>query len=99
MLAGLECERTDQELAVVELNDPGLFIVSGKFGSIAFKADRSKLIERLIDDACVAPVLMKDGYALARSGTRKTYVGPVVARDSQVIEAERKVQPIFRRSD
>ena len=59
---------------------------------IAFNADRSKLIERLIDDACVAPVLIRaadgalSGYALARSGTRKTYVGPVVANDPRVIE-------------
>ena len=53
---------------------------------LAFNADRSKLIERLIDDSCVAPVFIRDGYALARSGTRKTYVGPVVASDPQVIE-------------
>jgi len=59
---------------------------------LAFNADRSKLIERLIDEACVAPVLISaahgalSGYALARSGTRKTYVGPVVANDPRVIE-------------
>ena len=59
---------------------------------LAFNADRSKLIERLIDEACVAPVLIGaahgalSGYALARSGTRKTYVGPVVANDPRVIE-------------
>lgn len=59
---------------------------------LAFKADRSELIERLIDDGCVPPVLIRaadgalSGYALAREGTRKTYVGPVVANDPHVIE-------------
>jgi GNAT superfamily N-acetyltransferase len=58
----------------------------------AFNADRSKLIEMLINDACVPPVLVRasdgalSGYALARSGTKKTYVGPVVARDPHVLE-------------
>src|SRR6185369_9144883 len=51
---------------------------------IAFGADRSKLIEKLIDDACVPPVLQRDadgtltGYALARRGTNADYIGPVV---------------------
>jgi GNAT superfamily N-acetyltransferase len=59
---------------------------------VAFNADRSELMERLLDEACVSPVLLKaadgvlSGYALARSGTKKTYVGPVVAKDPQVIE-------------
>jgi len=59
---------------------------------LAFAANRSRLIEALIDDACVPPVLIRaadgalSGYALARSGTRKTYVGPVVAHDPQLIE-------------
>jgi GNAT superfamily N-acetyltransferase len=53
---------------------------------LAFNADRSKLIEKLVDDACVPPILIRNGYALARSGTRKTYVGPVVANDPDVIE-------------
>ena len=57
-----------------------------KLDRLAFNADRSKLIERLIDEACVAPILISGGYALARSGTRKTYVGPVVANDAQVAE-------------
>ena len=58
---------------------------------LAFGADRSELIEKLIADACVSPVLIGaadgalSGYALARSGTRKTYVGPVVANDPQMI--------------
>ena len=57
---------------------------------VAFKADRSRLIETLIDAACVSPVLMRDGtlsgYALARSGTSRTYVGPVIAKDAEVAE-------------
>jgi GNAT superfamily N-acetyltransferase len=58
---------------------------------LAFGADRSELIEKLIADACVSPVLIGaadgalSGYALARSGTPKTYVGPVVANDPQMI--------------
>jgi GNAT superfamily N-acetyltransferase len=59
---------------------------------IAFNADRSKLIEALVNRASVPPVLMRDadgelsGYALARSGTRADYVGPVVAKDPQQVE-------------
>jgi len=57
---------------------------------VAFKADRSRLIETLIDAACISPVLMRDGtlsgYALARSGTSRTYVGPVIAKDPEVAE-------------
>jgi ribosomal protein S18 acetylase RimI-like enzyme len=59
---------------------------------LAFNGNRSKLIELLIADASTAPILIKAadgtllGYALARSGTSKTYVGPVVARDAHVIE-------------
>ena len=58
----------------------------------AFNADRSLLLETLIDDACVSPVLMRaadgalSGYALARSGSSRTYVGPVVAKDPQIAE-------------
>ena len=60
---------------------------------IAFAADRSKLIEKLIDDACVPPVLLRaadgtlNGYALARKGTNADYVGPVVAKGPQYIES------------
>lgn len=55
----------------------------------AFGADRSKLIEVLLADACVAPaVAAKDdgrlnGYALARRGSSATYVGPLVATDAE----------------
>src|SRR6266545_3006133 len=47
-----------------------------------FGADRSRLIETLIDNACVAPVLTRtadrrlSGYGLARRGTNAGYVGP-----------------------
>ncbi|HKU74324.1 MAG TPA: GNAT family N-acetyltransferase [Pyrinomonadaceae bacterium] len=59
---------------------------------LAFNADRSKLIERLIDNAAVSPVLVRaandglNGYALARRGTRADYVGPIVSRDPQQAE-------------
>ena len=59
---------------------------------LAFNADRSKLIESLIDNASVPPVLVRaaddtpNGYALARRGTRADYVGPVVSRDPQQAE-------------
>src|SRR6185503_21272895 len=60
---------------------------------VAFKADRSKLLEKLIDDACVPPVLLRaadgtlNGYALARKGTNADYVGPVVATSPQHVES------------
>ena len=58
----------------------------------AFNADRSKLMEKLVEDACVSPVLIRaadgvlNGYALARSGTNKTYIGPVVANYPHLVE-------------
>ena len=60
---------------------------------VAFNADRSNLLAKLIDDACVPPVLLRaadgtlNGYALARRGTNADYVGPVVARSPQHIES------------
>jgi len=60
---------------------------------LAFDADRSKLLEKLIDDACAPPVLLRaadrtlSGYALARRGTNADYVGPIVARDRQHVES------------
>ena len=60
---------------------------------VAFTADRSKLIEKLIDDACLPPVLLRapdgtlSGYALARRGTNGYYVGPVVAKAPQHTES------------
>lgn len=59
---------------------------------LAFNADRSKLIERLIDNASVSPALVRgvnnalNGYALARRGTRADYVGPIVSREPQQAE-------------
>ena len=60
---------------------------------LVFDADRSKLLEKLIDDACAPPVLLRaadrtlSGYALARSGTNADYVGPIVAKDRQHVES------------
>src|SRR5215212_441757 len=59
---------------------------------VSFGADRSKLIEKLINDACVPPVLLRaadgtlGGYALARRGTNAAYVGPVVAKSPRHVE-------------
>lgn len=56
---------------------------------LAFNADRSKLIERLMVNE---PVVVRaadgtlSGYALSRNGTRAAYVGPVVAKDAQQVE-------------
>src|SRR6476659_7321598 len=58
----------------------------------AFATDRSKLLKKLIDDACVPPVLLRaadgsgGGYALASSGTNADYVGPVVAKSAEHVE-------------
>jgi GNAT superfamily N-acetyltransferase len=60
---------------------------------VAFNADRWKLLEKLIDDASVPPVLLRatngalSGYALARRGTNADYVGPVVAKGPQHVES------------
>ncbi len=53
---------------------------------VAFNADRSHLIEKLIHDACVTPVLLS-GYALARRGSNAAYVGPVIAKAPQDIDS------------
>jgi len=51
----------------------------------AFGADRSKLIELLIQDSCLPPLkaTAKDGllsgFALARQGSKAVYLGPLVA--------------------
>ena len=60
---------------------------------VAFNADRWKLLEKLIDDACVPPVLLRaadgtlNGYALARRGTNADYVGPILAKGLQHVES------------
>jgi GNAT superfamily N-acetyltransferase len=62
-----------------------------KLDRVAFNADRSNLIERLVIDSCISPVLLRaadgalSGYALARTGTRKTYIGPLVVSEPQLI--------------
>ena len=81
--------RDDRRAAGCETFEPAarneLFALDRK----AFGADRSKLIEALLADACVAPaVAAKDdgrlsGYALARRGSSATYVGPLVATDAE----------------
>ncbi len=51
----------------------------------AFGAERSKLIEMLIEDSYVAPLIAAEadgrltGYALARPGSAAVYVGPLLA--------------------
>jgi len=58
----------------------------------AFPADRSKLIEMLIADACVNPIVSAagdsglNGYALARRGSNATYIGPLIAKQQQYAE-------------
>jgi GNAT superfamily N-acetyltransferase len=58
----------------------------------AFGADRSQLLEKLIADASVRPVLIRatdralKGYGLARSGTKAAYVGPAIAEDPRHVE-------------
>ena len=76
----------------ISLDDDGLRDLLA-LDRVAFNVDRSKLIEKLIDDACVPPVLLRaadgtlSGYALARRGTNADYVGPVVARSLQHVES------------
>jgi len=59
----------------------------------AFSADRSKLLEVLIDNASAPPVFSRSddglltGYALARIGSKAEYVGPVITKDSARIGA------------
>jgi len=51
----------------------------------AFGAERSKLLEMLIDDCCVAPLVTTaadghlTGYGLAREGSAAVYAGPLLA--------------------
>jgi predicted N-acetyltransferase YhbS len=55
----------------------------------AFGADRSKLIDMLIEDCCVTPVIATaadgklSGYALARSGSAAVYIGPLLATGAE----------------
>ena len=55
------------------------------FDRHAFGADRSKLLEMLIDDCCVTPLVTTaadgqlTGYGLTRPGSAAVYVGPLLA--------------------
>jgi predicted N-acetyltransferase YhbS len=55
------------------------------FDCHAFGAERSKLLEMLIDDCCVTPLVTTaadgqlTGYGLARPGSAAAYVGPLLA--------------------
>jgi GNAT superfamily N-acetyltransferase len=63
-----------------------------EFDSICFGADRSKLIEKLVENACFAPVVKTagdgriNGYALIRQGANADYLGPVIAEDQKIAE-------------
>ena len=76
-------ERNTQSDAAVNRSE--LFVLD----QLAFNADRSRLLDALISSASKSPVLVRDadgnlsGYALARSGTKADYVGPLVAKDSE----------------
>lgn len=54
----------------------------------AFAADRSRLIKSLHEEALAQAVVVHDGcflgYALARSGCKAHYIGPIVALDGAV---------------
>ena len=55
------------------------------FDRHAFGAERSKLLEMLIDDCCVTPLVTTSadgdltGYGLAREGSAAVYAGPLLA--------------------
>jgi len=59
----------------------------------AFAADRSTLIDSLLDDALIPPVVQRSGngelsgYALARRGTDAQYIGPIVATQPDQVES------------
>lgn len=54
---------------------------------LAFGADRAKLLDSLIADSCIAPLIatgpggLLRGYALARRGSEAFYAGPITATD------------------
>ena len=81
-----------RELRSIETMDQDTLCDLLQLDQVAFAADRSQLIKALINDACVPPVLLRavdgtlSGYALARNGTKKTYIGPVIAKDAQGME-------------
>ena len=58
------------------------------FDRHAFGADRTRVLEYLLMDSSVAPLLKtlpeSGGYVLARPGSRASYVGPLIATDERV---------------
>lgn len=82
----VESQSIEREVAVV--NREELLALDRS----AFGADRSQLINCLIDDSRTAPVLLRNesgsltGYALARAGTQAAYIGPVVTTDTAQVE-------------
>jgi len=62
------------------------------FDERAFNADRSMLMDSLLNDSIVPPVATRSGdgtlsgYALARRGTNANYVGPVVSTQWEQVE-------------
>jgi GNAT superfamily N-acetyltransferase len=67
----------------------------------AFNADRSTLIQSLINDSNFLPVVKKSadgkltGYALARPGTRANYLGPICV--TQASDVESLIDEMLRR--
>jgi len=62
-----------------------------KLDDQAFYASRKRLLRWLLQDRCVTPALQMDdsgqrpvGYALARSGSRACYVGPIIATEEGI---------------
>ena len=59
------------------------------FDRRAFGVDRTRLLDSLVAEACVNPLIVAaadgqlKGYALARSGTSALYVGPLISVDEQ----------------
>ena len=59
----------------------------------AFGTDRSTLLDSLITEACVSPLIVTSandqlaGYALARRGTTAFYIGPLIATNQEIAVA------------
>lgn len=58
-----------------------------KIDRTAFGTDRAKMLMLLVQQSCIRPMLVREngsaaGYAMARSGSRSMYVGPVVSIDT-----------------
>lgn len=87
--AGTAGVRASEPVAQADTTPPQLSEQVLEFDRRAFGADRSELIRALWDEACVAPSLRVGdggcllGYALARRGSQASYVGPVVAEDTE----------------